>query len=79
MVWIGGQGIVYGMAWRARNCVWYGLAGMAWHDIWHGLESIVLPLIFILKYNNIMAIKINIDSFVSLSFVCFFLLVIFCQ
>ena len=35
----------------------YGMACRAWHDIWHGLAAIVLPLIFTLKYNNIMAIK----------------------
>ena len=48
MVWPGGHGMIYGIAWRP------------------------LPLIFTLKYYNIMAIKINIDSFVALSFVCFF-------
>ena len=36
MVWPGGQGMVYGMAWWTRHDIWHGLAAMAWYMLWRG-------------------------------------------
>ena len=42
MVWPGGDGILYVMAWRCMVCytvcpgwhgIWYGLVGMAWYVV----------------------------------------------
>ena len=45
MVWLGGPGIVYGMAWQTWHGMRYGLAGMSWYMLWlggHGMLCIVL-------------------------------------
>ena len=45
MVWPGGHGMVFGMAWESMmwymvlpgstwHEIWYGLAGMAWYMLW---------------------------------------------
>ena len=36
MVWPGGHGMVYGMAWRASDGIWYGLADIACYMVWSG-------------------------------------------
>ena len=41
MMWPGGQGMVYGMAWRARHDIWYGLAAMAYYLLGLGGNHIV--------------------------------------
>ena len=41
IVRLGGQGMVYGMAWWARLDIWYGLAAMAWYTLWPGGHHMV--------------------------------------
>ena len=41
MVWPGGQGMVYGMAWWAQQDIWYGLAVMARYMLWPGWHHMV--------------------------------------
>ena len=42
MVWPGGHGMVYGMAWRA--CMIYDMAVWAWHGIWLSLAGIAFGI-----------------------------------
>ena len=44
MVWPGGHGMVYGMAWRAWQDRWYGLADMSWYMVWPGRHGIVYDM-----------------------------------
>ena len=47
IIWPGGHGMVYVMAWQGMVCyvlalhgIWYGLVGMAWYVVWpdgHGM------------------------------------------
>ena len=43
MVWPGGHGMVYVIAWRgmAWHGIWYVLAGMAWFIVWPGGHGMV--------------------------------------
>ena len=36
MQWLGGHGMMYGIAWRAWHGIWYVLAGMAWYMVLPG-------------------------------------------
>ena len=41
MVWPGGYGLIYGMAWRPWHGICYGLAGITWHMVWPGGHRMV--------------------------------------
>ena len=41
MVWPGGRGMIYGMAWRAWHGIWYGLAGKEWSMVWPGGHGMI--------------------------------------
>ena len=41
MVWLGGKGMVYGMAWWTRHDIGYGLAAIASYMLWPGGHHMV--------------------------------------